>query len=850
MSRLQGWLRVALIDLRGSAGKFVVLIACMALGVAAIGTIGTLRVSIEAAIAADTRAILGGDLEVLSRRADIPAAARQELGTLGRVSRVVELNSQGRAGKASAFLALRAVDAAFPLVGEVTLDAGALGDALPDLLAERDGRFGLLLARRAALQLGVVPGDAVRIGVIDLELRGVIAALPDEAALGFQLGAPALISDAALAAAGLRAEGVLNQFRYKIDLDTLDFAAARERLDLSFPDEDWRIRSPREATAGLARFIDIFSSFMLLVGLTSLVVGGLGVANSASAYLLARQDAIATMRALGASSGRITLHFLMQILVFAGIGVLIGLVGVGVLTALATPLLASLANLDLELVLDPVLLAAAAGLALVTAVTFAWLPLRRAGAIRPARLFRSAATAQAERTDLRATLRPGTLLPLLGGFLATAGLTLAIVEDWRFVAVYLAGVIAALALLRGVAAGLTLLLARLPRPGSRVLRFALSAVTRPGAPTATIVVSLGMGLSLMLLIATTQANINDQLAGQLGSEVPDFVLLDMPRSEFAAVAAFMDDSAQVERFTTVPMLRGVITALKGAAPPPAEELDRDVADMFRGDTALSWSAAMPAGTVIDAGDWWPNGYAGPPLASLSTEMRESLDLALGDTIEVTISGRPLQLQVASFRRVDWRSPEFNFRIIASPGAIEGAPQSFFGTLKAVPGSARQLETGLIAAFPALTFIPVRDAIERAQAVLGDISVALALVGATSLVAGILVLASALGVGRRQREADAVVMKILGAQRRTVIAAYLLEYAAIGAITAVIASGIAMAGAWAVSTWLLEIGFVARFELLAGVALAVVAVTAAAGAATTWSAMSRTPAQFIRGTTLG
>ena len=319
----------------------------------------------------------------------------------------------------------------------------------------------------------------------------------------------------------------------------------------------------------------------------------------------------------------------------------------------------------------------------------------------------------------------------------------------------------------------------------------------------------------------------------------------MPRSEFAAVGDLMARTPEVVRFTTVPMLRGVITALNGAPPPDSETLPQDVADMFRGDTALTWAAAAPAGTEIDEGAWWPADYAGPPLASLSTEMRDALVLELGDTIEITISGRPLVLTIGSFRMVDWRSPAFNFRIIASPGAIERAPQSYFATLKVAAGTDRDVEARLLAAFPGLTFIPVRDAIERAQAILGDISTALALVGATSLVAGILVLASALGVGRRQREADAVVMKILGARRGIVILAFLLEYAAIGAITAVIASGIALFGAWAVSTWLLEVGFAVRLDLLATVALAVISTTAATGAATTWSAMSRTPARFIR-----
>jgi len=844
MTRAIAWLRVAMIDLRGSMGKFVLLIACMALGVAAVGTVGTLRTSIEAAINKDTRAILGGDLEVLSRRADIPDEVRAELTSLGRVSRRVELNTQASVGDRTAILSLRAVDGSFPLVGRVELE-GVQDDRLSELLGERDGVFGLLLNRRAALQLGVQPGARIRIGQLETQLRGIVSALPDDAALGFQLGAPALISDQALASAGLRQEGVLNQFRYKLLLTTLTFEEAKKRLDERFPDHDWNIRSPRDATAGVARFIDIFGNFMLLVGLTALVVGGLGVANSVSAYLSARQEVIATMRALGASSRRIVWHFLIQILIFALVGVVLGVAAVVALTALAVPLVSGFTRLDLPLVIEPGIMASAAGLALTTSLTFAWLPLLRSQDARPAQLFRSVGSGTIGAGDIRSILRLRKLLPVAAGVMIMAALTFGIVNDAVLVAAYFAGVLLALVLLRVVALGLQMVLRRLPPPRNRLLRFALSAVTRSGGPTGTIVVSLGMGLSMLLLIAATQANIEDQLRGELGSEVPDFVLLDMPRAEFASVGAYMANRPDVLRFTTVPMLRGVITALKGEPPPGSETLPRDVADMFRGDTALTWSADKPSDTVVDTGAWWSPDYAGPPLVSLTTEMRDALDLEIGDRLEITISGRPLELTIASFRIVNWRSPAFNFRIVASPGAIESAPQSYFGTLKVAPGTDRDVEAHLLEAFPSLTFIPVRDAIERARAVLANLSMALGIAGAASLIAGALVLVSALSVGRRQREADAVLMKLLGARRGTVIAAFLLEYAAIGAISASIASGLAVAGAWAVSSWLLGIAFALRADLFAVVALIVIAATAAVGAATTWTAMSRPAGSFIR-----
>lgn len=845
MRRLQAWLRVSLIDLRGSARRFVILIACLALGVAAIGTVSAVRSSVEAAIERDAWLILGGDLELRSQRSDVDETVLAALDALGRVSREVEINSQAAANGKSAFLALRAVSDAYPLVGSVVLAAGAQDGSIAALLAERSGIFGVLLSQQAALRLDAQVGETVRIGALDVELRGIIEALPDQATAGFQLGAPALISAQALAPAGLREEGVLSQFRYKVLLAGGDFETARAALDEAFPERDWQIRSPRQATATIARFIGVFGNFMLLVALSSMVVGGLGAANAVAAYVGERQGAIATMRSLGAKGGRVLFHFLVQIALLSLIAVVIGLVIVAAATLALLPLLSGLIGIDLPPVLDVRSMLVAGAIGLVTALIFSWVPLLQARAIRPALLFRAGSTSAMEGLGWRALLMPGAVMPLLAGFAVLFGLTLLIASDLRLVAIYFAGTLVAFALLRLAAALLRRFLIRVAAPRQRLLRQAVSAIIRPGAPTTTVLVSMGMGLSLLLLIVTTQSNINNQIATEVSAEAPDFVLLDMDRGELDSLEAFIAGTPQVETLTTIPMLRGIITELNGSPAPSSDDVPREVAELFRGDTALTWSSELPAGTPIDEGSWWPAGYAGEPQASLSTDIRDALDLELGDTITLSIAGRPLTLTITSFRAIDWRSPDFNFRIIASPGLIESAPQSYFGTIKAVPGEASAVETRLIAALPQLAFVPVGDALARVQSVFDGLISAIALVSGTAVIAGVLVLAGALSVGRQQREADAVVMKVLGARRAFVILAFLIEYALLGAIAAILAGLIALVGAWAASTFLLEIDFAVQPLQLALLAAGIIIVTTATGAATTWSAMSARPADRLR-----
>ena len=846
MRRLIVWLRVALIDLRGSAGRFAILIACLALGVAAIGVVSSVRSAVETSIARDARSILGGDLELRSQRVDIPPAVLAALDSFGTVNREVQLNTQAQKGDRTAFLSLRGVGETYPLVGAVTLLPGALPGSAAELLAARDGVRGILLGPQAAQRLDARVGDLIRIGTLDLQLRGVIDTLPDQATLGFQLGAPALVSDAALPLAGLRQEGVLNQFRYKLLLERGTYAIVKAALDRQFPDHDWQVRSPRQATETIARFIAIFGNFMLLVALSSMVVGGLGAANAVTAYIGERQAAIATMRALGASGRRILVHFLAQIVVLALVSVGVGLVAIALGTLAVLPLLAGLTGLDLPAALDLRAMASAAGIGLVIAIIFGWLPLLRASSIRPALLFRAGGSSTLERQHWRAWLAPSALLPLLAGFAVLFALTLGIANDPMLIAIYFAGTAIAFGLLRLAAAGLVAILSRLPPPPNRQLRMALSAIIRPGAPTTTVLVSMGMGLSLLLLIVTTQFNINNQIAGDVSNDVPAFVLLDLDKSDRDALTRFAADTPDIAALTTIPMLRGTITAFNGAPPPaPDDSMDHDLAGVLRGDTSLTWAAQPPEDTVISEGAWWPDDYAGPPQVSLSSEFGDAFGLSIGDTMTISIAGRPIEMTIASFRFIDWRGPDFNFRIIVSPGLIESAPQSFFGTIAVAPGTDRSVEGALIRAFPMLNFVPVGDTLARVKAVFDGLTNAIALVSVTAVLAGILVLAGALSVGRQQREADAVVMKVLGARRGDVIAGFLVEYALMGAIAAVLASAIALFGAWAAATWLLEIDFAVPMVQLGLVALLVVAVTIVTGAATTWSAMSTAPAARLR-----
>lgn len=846
MNRLLGWWRIALIDLRGDARRFAVLLACLALGVGVIAAVSSVGAALQGAVNRDARAILGGDIEIRSNGHDITPEQRATIDSLGSSVRVVDVNARANAGDKSTLLSLRAVGDGYPLLGQV--DYQPQDTDLGALLTEADGKPGLVMDAQALTRLGVSIGDVVEIGIVDFVLRGTLIALPDQAAQGFQLGLPALVTDTALAQSGLEQAGTLNRYSYKVILNDNQVEKAVASLDATYPNADWDVRLPRDATANLARFFDLFSRFLTLVGLSSLLVGGVGVSNAVTAYVTDRQTSIATMRSLGATSARIMVHFLSQIMILTMVGVLLGVLLGAATTLIALPILSDMLAINLPPSLDLPSLLTAAGFGLLIGFAFALLPLRSAQKLKPASLFRAAGGREHE-LGWRDIVAPRTLLPLLLALLAIGGLAIATTGEPRLVMWYAIGAVIAFLLLRLAAWLLQRGLRLLPPLANARLRQAIKAVYRPGAPAPIVVLSLGLGLALLLMITQLDQSLRTQINGTVAEETPSFILLDVPPDTLPDLEQFATEQPQISKLETIPMLRGTINSIGGKVPSELAPVPDDIAEMFKGDTTLSWSKTLPDASTITEGEWWPTDYSGSPLVSLSTELQEPLGLKLGDELTIGIAGRPISATIASFRDIDWRKNGLSFRILFSPGVIQGAPQTFMGSIKARKGAEGDVESVLSRTFPALTFLPVGDAIARISAILSSLANAVALVGSLAVVSGVLVLAGAMTVGRKQREADAVVMKVLGATRSDVIIAFVTEYGVLGGLAAIMGAGLGTAGAWAILTYVMEIPFTINWSTIVLVTVGAVLVTIATGVLTTWSAMSVRPAQQLRTETL-
>ena len=435
-------------------------------------------------------------------------------------------------------------------------------------------------------------------------------------------------------------------------------------LRAAFPNQGWRIRDPRAAAPAVARFVRQTGLFMTLVGLTSLLVGGIGVANGVRAWLEARARTIATLRCLGASARLMFAVALIQVLALALAGILLGLAAAAALPPLAVWLLRDLLPVPPVLGLYPAPLALAAAYGLLTALGFALLPLGRAARIPGAALFRDGLLPQRGACRRHGCWRrpPASARPW-------SDLTIATAADRGFALWFCAGALGTLALFRLGGSALVWLARLAPRArGAPWVRLGLANLHRPGTAAPMLLVSVGLGLSTLAAVALIQGNLRHQIAEQMPADAPSFYFIDIQDSQLPRFEALVKATPGATDLRQVPSLRARIVSVAGV---PAEQVRAtpDTRWALRGDRGLTYAATPPEGTRIVAGHWWPPDYRGPPLVSFDAGLARGWGVRIGDVIRVNVLGRDIDLRVASLRDIAWRSLALNFAMIASPGLL-------------------------------------------------------------------------------------------------------------------------------------------------------------------------------------
>ncbi|NIA71061.1 FtsX-like permease family protein [Pelagibius litoralis] len=832
-------LRLARRELRGGLKGFRIFLACLTLGVAAIAGVGSVSEAMLQGLQRDGRSLLGGDMDLRLTHVEASAEQLAWLGERAEISTTSEMRAMARGldeGSRRVLVELKAVDNLYPLYGAVEL-APALD--LDKALAQQDGVWGTVVDGNLLRRLEVELGELVQIGDTQYQVRAVLEREPDRTSRAFTLGPTFMVQQESLAATGLVQPGSLIRNHYRLRLDSQTSAAAlRSDLTETFPEAGWRIRDTTQAAPGIGRFIDRLTLFLTLVGLTALLVGGVGVGNAVRSYLDGKTGTIATMKCLGAPGRLVFQIYMAQILALALVGIVIG-VAIGALSPpAAQAVIGDALGWRAELAIYPVPLLTAAAFGILTAITFSLLPLARARAVPAASLFRDLITpakALPDRSVLPALVFSGGLL---------AGLAVLTASDRMLAFYFVVGAIAALALFRLAAQAIISLSRRLPRSRRPGLRLAITNLHRPGAPTGSVVMSLGLGLTVLVAIALIEGNLSRQLQQSLPEEAPGFYFIDIQPdqvADFDSLVAGLPGITEVQR---VPMLRGRISAVNGVSPRDME-IPADVQWIFRGDRGLTWMREPRAGDELTAGDWWPADYSGDPLVSLDNDVGQALGIGPGDKLSVNILGRDVEVTIANLRVIDWSNLTINFVMVFSPGLLEQAPQSHIATVKAEPEAEDGLEIAVTDRFINVSSIRVKEALEQVGQLMTHIATAVRAIAAVALAAGVLVLAGAVAAGHHRRVYDAVVLKVLGATRRVIAQAFLLEYGLLGLVTATIAAAIGSLAAYLVLTEIMGTPFVFMPQAVLTTALLATAITVAFGFAGTWRALGQKAAPLLR-----
>jgi putative ABC transport system permease protein len=821
-------LRLALRDLRGGLSGLGLLWLCLAVAIAGLASVTSLASSIDRAIADNGRALLGGDLMLATSSREASSEERPAIDALGRTSKSITTRSMlvapdGR----SQLVELSGVDSSWRLAGEVDWGAGGRRPAGAEAGVGRE------VAERLDLRLG----QQVRLGRATYRIVSIIQKVPG--VTGFALAPPVIVDEAGLAASGLIQPGSISTTNYRVLLpEGADAETIGKQFQRRFPAGGWRATTRDEAGSGTRRFIDRLGQMLLIVALSALAIGGLGMSSAAAAFAASRRPSIAILKLIGATRRTVDAMLLMEIGAIALTAILAGLAVGAAAPAVVGKFTEGLLPITPDTGPQWLALGEAALFGVLISFAASWRMIANAGETKPARLLRGD-VGNGEPLRWRTYLLPAIALAL------AAAIAIGTASDPMFAAIG----VGAIAAFCGLFALIGLAIRRIARGakhlGGPVTRLGVAALDRPGAATGRLAVSLGLGLTLLVTLAGTASSLLAEIDTSIPKRAPALFLVDIPRAEEQRFRQMAEREVPRADVRLVPSLRGPVTAVKGVRVADMKEIPEG-AWILRGDRGLTFARELPPGNRIVAGQWWPRDYRGPPLVSIDADAATALNLKVGDTLTVSILGRPIEARIASFREIDWRSFGFNFAIIFAPGALEAAPFTLMATVApAQGGSTAALERRLTEQLPMVSAIRVSDVVAEVKSLLGSIDGAVRIATAFAILMGMIVLAGSVVATRRQRARDIVLLRLVGATRGQVTRSQLVEFALLSLAVALAALAAGTLAAKLIATHVFEFPFSPDWTSLVLIPLGAILLAVLAAFLAAIPALSARPAEGLR-----
>jgi putative ABC transport system permease protein len=798
--------RMVLRQSRGGRGRLVFFAACIAVGVAALVGVGALVDAIEAGLRARSRELLGGDLEVQSRRplpdvsAHLPARDRE----LGRVDVTALPTMVQNAAGASRLAEVKAIDVKrgrYPLVGGLVLRPDR---PLSELLDERS----VVVTPELQRDLGLALGSELRIGGKPFTVRGVIAQQPERLQFSFVFGPELLISRAGLTRAALLGDGSRVRYRsllaFAEDTDVRALARIKRELLAALPGGGTfvEVETHDEAQPALRDTLERVRRYLGLVALLSLLLGCVGVAQIASTWIAQSAQDTAVLRCLGFRPRDVLAFHLGHVLLIAVLGSAAGSV-----LGLALPVLASRARPDLIPAPDLLAIAGGAlaqgvGLGAFVALLFCVPPLTAIWKVSPALVLRS----EAAPLPVPPAVRAVAIALCAAGVFAAAWSQ---ARDALHALAFACGVGALSALLWLGAAGLQRAVGLLPRGRLPVLLWqGAAALVRPGAGTTSSIVALGLGTLVVLAISLVEDILGAEVSAALPADAPSVFLADVQPDQWPGIAQ-LGARHGAQNVQNAPVVMARLSRIDGR---PVSELVRERAQaggdaqraswVYTREQRVTWQARLPEHNTIVAGALWRR----PGVAELSIEQDYARDLGVGldSRVMFDVQGVPIEFVVTSLRKVQWRSFSPNFFLVVEPGYLDDAPQFHIAAMRLDAAVEQRVQDELTERYPNVTVIRVRSIIERVSSILDQVALGVRLLGGFAVLTGLVILIGTVAATQLRRAREAALLKTLGVTRARVAAMFAWEYALRGAVAGALGALGAYALAYGFTSQVLEL----------------------------------------------
>lgn len=808
---------LALRDLRGGTHHLRLLFITLALGVAVMCCIGQMIAGVRAGIDRDAKSLLGGDIEIRQIYNEIPLAASSYLVFNSKVvSRTMDMRAMAEyGGKDHVLIELKGVERNYPLFGKLELKKPADKDKELFFNDQDHKIYGAAVDQSFLDTMKLKVGDRFNVGDATLEIQAVIAIEPDRSVSGVPLGPRVMTSRPGFEATKLVKYGSMVNYRYRLQLkdgETLEHWKAEFKKQ--FPDAHWNMQDWHESAPGLTHLIDRLSLFFSLTGITTLIVAGLGISNSTGVYMWSKRETVAAMKCLGASHRLVQRVYFVQLLIVGAAaiaaGLLIGTVGELALMDTFGDLLPVRGERGIYSV--PVLLSA--GLGFLNLLLFGLLPLWRTHAVKPSSLFRGTME-DMHIPSLRDIWRERR--PVITGILLITSMVVLSVfftGTVRIPLYFAIGLLFSMAAFYGISELIRRGAKRDAHSGKYKLRkaMALANLARPGAATSSMVIALGISMSLLIALTQVGGNLRKQLEVGLPEHAPAFFLLDIQPSRLDKLVDELSKMNEVTQVTHNPIVRGRIIKLNGT---PVDQLPIDDSARWaiRGERGLTWMEKPPENSRIIEGKWWPEDYYADsfdqPLVSFDANLARGMGLKIGDNITFAAIDKEITAKIANLRDVQWGSMDMNFAVILARGSLDELPITHIATVRVNKGGEKVVQDMVGKDFPQVGIVRVQEALGKISDMMQQISNAILVTAAMTIACSTLVMASAIHASLHKRMFDTVMLKVLGVTRRRIMGIYLTEFTITALASALAAILIGSLAAWGI----MQLMILSTFELI-------------------------------------